>query len=48
MSKEQLIELCEYYRKRHNEICQDDYVIEKPYYGMHEDLIEISEFRKNK
>jgi hypothetical protein len=32
MTEEQLIELAEYYRERHNEICQDDFVIEMPNY----------------
>ena len=32
MSKEQLIDLAEYYRERHNEICQDDFIIERPDY----------------
>ena len=33
MTKSQLIELAEYYRERHNEICQDDFIIERPDYG---------------
>ena len=45
MTKEQLIDLAEYYRERHNEICQDDFIIERPYYDMDEDLIEISRFK---
>ena len=32
MTKEQLIDLAEYYRERHNEICQDDFIIERPDY----------------
>ena len=32
MSKQQLIELAEYYRERHNEICQQDFIIERPNY----------------
>ena len=32
MTKEQLIDLVEYYRERHNEICQDDFIIERPNY----------------
>ena len=32
MDKESLIELAEYYRERHNEICQDDFIILKPDY----------------
>ena len=32
MSKEELIELAEYYRERHNEICQQDFIISKPDY----------------
>ena len=32
MSREQLIELAEYYRERHNEICQEDFIIKKPDY----------------
>ena len=32
MDKESLIELAEYYRERHNEICQEDFVISKPDY----------------
>tara|TARA_R110000824_G_C15088248_1_gene665093 strand:+ start:606 stop:770 length:165 start_codon:yes stop_codon:yes gene_type:complete len=34
MTKEKLIDLAEYYRQRHNEICQDDFVIEKPDYSL--------------
>ena len=34
MTKKQLVELAEYYRGRHNEICQDDYMIEKPDYSL--------------
>ena len=34
MTKEQLIDLAEYYRERHNEICKDDYIIEKPDYSL--------------
>ena len=33
MSKEQLIELAEYYRERHNEICQQDFIISQPDYN---------------
>ena len=33
MTKLQIIELAEYYRERHNEICQDDFVISKPDYN---------------
>tara|TARA_R100000656_G_scaffold93958_1_gene68010 strand:- start:308 stop:481 length:174 start_codon:yes stop_codon:yes gene_type:complete len=32
MNKEQIIDLAEYYRERHNEICQEDFIIEKPDY----------------
>tara|TARA_R110000824_G_scaffold147810_4_gene317322 strand:+ start:491 stop:601 length:111 start_codon:yes stop_codon:yes gene_type:complete len=32
MSKQQLIDLAEYYRERHNEICQEDFLIEEPDY----------------
>ena len=34
MTKKQLVELAEYYRGRHNEICQDVYMIEKPDYSL--------------
>ena len=43
MTKEQLIDLAEYYRERHNEICQDDFKIEKPDYSLF-----LSSFNKNK
>ena len=33
MTELQLIELAEYYRERHNEICQDDFKIEMPDYN---------------
>ena len=32
MTKEQIIDLAEYYRERHNEICQDDFILQKPDY----------------
>ena len=32
MTKEQIMELAEYYRHRHNEICQDDFILPKPDY----------------
>ena len=32
MTKEQIIDLAEYYRVRHNEICQDDFILQKPDY----------------
>ena len=32
MTKQQLIELAEYYRERHNERCQQDFIISKPDY----------------
>ena len=32
MTKDQIMELAEYYRERHNEICQDDFIIKKPDY----------------
>ena len=30
MSRDEIIELAEYYRERHNEICQEDFIIEQP------------------
>ena len=33
MTRDELIELAEYYRERHNEICQQDFIIEKPDYN---------------
>ena len=32
MTKEQLIDLAEYYRERHNASCQEDFIIERPDY----------------
>ena len=36
MSKQQLIDLAEYYRERHNEICQEAILIEEPDYSQGE------------
>lgn len=33
MSRDEIIELAEYYRERHNEICQEDFIIEQPDYN---------------
>ena len=46
MTKEQIIDLAEYYRHRHNEICQDDFIIEKPdYYNSEGKLIKYEEIK---
>ena len=46
MTDEQLIDLAEYYRERHNEICQDDFIIEKPdYYNSKGKLIKYKEIK---
>ena len=33
MSRDEIIELAEYYRERHNEICQEDFIIDEPDYN---------------
>ena len=46
MTDEELIDLAEYYRERHNEICQDDFIIEKPnYYNNEGKLIKYEEIK---
>ena len=46
MTDEELIDLAEYYRERHNEICQDDFIIEKPdYYNSKGKLIKYKEIK---
>ena len=46
MTDEELIDLAEDYRERHNEICQDDFIIEKPdYYNSKGKLIKYKEIK---